>query len=220
VDSATFNPKHRDRGDDRDFVIGYVGRLSTEKKVRSFAALAEAVKSAGYNHVKFVFVGHGGEEQWLRRHIPEAELTGVLRGAALSRAYANMDLFAFYSETDTFGNVVLEALASGVPAVVTDKGGPKFIVEHERCGFVCSSDEQFTASVLRLISSSSLHRTMRVAARQRSERASWDAVFASVFEAYRRELPQLEEAGIPGRFLRPLASAMPSARMPLTQELD
>ena len=139
VDLALFNPTHRDRGADGQFVIGYVGRLSTEKKVRSFAELSRAVKAAGYNHVKFVFVGQGGEEPWLRQHIPDAEMTGVLRGPALSRAYANMDLFAFFSETDTFGNVVLEALASGVPAVVTDKGGPKFIVEHERNGFVCSS---------------------------------------------------------------------------------
>ncbi len=66
---------------DGQFVIGYVGRLSTEKKVRSFAELSRAVKAAGYNHVKFVFVGHGVEEPWLRQHIPDAEMTGVLRGA-------------------------------------------------------------------------------------------------------------------------------------------
>ncbi len=141
MDATMFSPTHRDRGEDGQFVIGYVGRLSTEKKVRSFAALSHAVKAAGYDHVKFVFVGHGSEEQWLRQHVPDAEMTGVLRGPALSRAYANMDAFAFYSETDTFGNVVLEALASGVPAVVTDKGGPKFIVEHQRSGFICPNDE-------------------------------------------------------------------------------
>jgi glycosyltransferase involved in cell wall biosynthesis len=200
VDLAMFSPTFRDRGKGGEFVIGYVGRLSTEKKVRSFAELSRAVKNAGYKHVKFVFVGHGSEEQWLRQHIPEAEMTGVLRGPALSRAYANMDLFAFYSETDTFGNVVLEALASGVPAVVTDKGGPKFIVEHERCGFICPSNEEFTASVLRLIGSNSLRRDMGVAARLRARRASWDSVFASVYEAYRRELPQTGEAARPGRF--------------------
>ena len=156
VDLAMFNPAHRSRGNDGQFVIGYVGRLSTEKNVRSFAGLAKAVQAAGYDHVKFVFVGHGAEQEWLSKNIPNAEMTGVLRGEPLSRAYANMDLFAFYSETDTFGNVVLEALASGVPAVVTDKGGPKFIVDHERCGFVCSSEEEFNASALRLIASPSL----------------------------------------------------------------
>jgi glycosyltransferase involved in cell wall biosynthesis len=209
VDLDLFNPAHRSRGNDGQFVIGYVGRLSTEKKVRSLAGLAKAVKAAGYDHVKFVFVGHGAEEEWLSKNIPNVEMTGVLRGAALGRAYANMDLFAFYSETDTFGNVVLEALASGVPAVVTDKGGPKFIVDHERCGFVCSTDDEFNASVLRLIGSSSLQCDMAIAARQRAQRASWDEVFDSVYDAYRRHLPNPEETVNPRRFHGKLGSATP-----------
>ncbi len=220
VDLTMFSPTRRDRAEDGQFVIGYVGRLSTEKKVRSFAALARAVKDAGYDNVKFVFVGQGGEEEWLRQHIPAAEFTGVLRGPALSRAYANMNLFAFFSETDTFGNVVLEALASGVPAVVSNKGGPKFIVEHERCGFVCSSDEEFTASVLRLIASTSLRRDMAVAARQRAERASWDAVFAEVYETYRRELPQMREDAQPARFRKKLAATDSGFLQPRPQNLD
>ncbi len=220
VDLAMFNPSLRDRCDDGQFVIGYVGRLSTEKRVRSFAALSQAVKAAGHNHVKFVFVGHGGEEQWLRQHISDAEMTGVLRGSALGRAYANMDLFAFYSETDTFGNVVLEALASGVPAVVTDKGGPKFIVEHERSGLVSASDEDFTASVLRLIGSKALHRDMTIAARLRAERASWDSVFGSVYAAYASELAKQDKVINPVRLPRRLASGLPRFLQPGTQKLD
>ncbi|MDR3763213.1 MAG: glycosyltransferase [Acidobacteriota bacterium] len=202
VDLEMFSPAHRDRQKDGRFVIGYAGRLSTEKKVRSFAALAQTVRAAGLNKVKFVFVGHGQEETWLRQHVPGAEFTGVLRGQALARAYANMDLFAFFSETDTFGNVVLEALASGVPAVVTDKGGPKFIVEHQRCGFVCADDFEFFAAVLRLATDSALHGQCAVAARERAQRASWDAVFASVYDAYRRELPRPGEVSKPSRFRR------------------
>jgi glycosyltransferase involved in cell wall biosynthesis len=220
VDLSQFSAVHRDRGEDGQFVIGYVGRLSTEKKVRSFAKLSHAVRAAGYNHVKFVFVGHGKEEQWLRQHIPDAEMTDVLRGIDLGRAYANMDLFAFYSETDTFGNVVLEALASGVPAVVTNKGGPKFIVDHGRSGFICSSDEEFTAAVLRLISSSSLQRDMAAAGRQRAQRASWDSVFASVYETYRRELPGLSEDMRIVRFPERMTSISPRLLLPRPQKLD
>jgi glycosyltransferase involved in cell wall biosynthesis len=222
VDLAMFSPIHRDRDRDRDgrFVIGYVGRLSTEKNVRNFAALAQTARAAGYDNVKFVFVGQGGEEQWLRQHVAGAEFTGVLRGEALSRAYANMDLFAFYSETDTFGNVVLEALASGVPAVVTDKGGPKFIVEHNRSGYVCSSDAEFAASVLRIAGSDSLQRDMAVASRLRAERASWDAVFHSVYETYCRELPQPGDAVGPSRFLHKLAFTAPRSLPFRAQKLD
>lgn len=217
VDLTLFTPTHRERRNDGQFVIGYVGRFSTEKKVRSFAALADAIKAAGYTHVKFVFVGQGGEETWLRQHVPGAKFAGVLRGPALSRAYANMDLFAFYSETDTFGNVVLEALASGVPTVVTDKGGPKFIVEDNRSGFICSTDAEFTAAVLRLVASNSLQRDMSIAARLRAERASWDAVFATVYEAYNRELPQCSEVAI----LSPFPCAIAPRSLPSRpQKLD
>ena len=187
IDLDCFGPEKRTRKDDGEFVIGYVGRLSTEKKIRSFAPLAQALSKAGHQHVRFVFVGHGSEELWLKENIPGARLTGVLKGEALSRAYADLDLFVFFSETDTFGNVVLEALASGVPAVVSDQGGPKFIVKDD-CGIVCATDEEFLRAVLLLIEDRSLRRSMSLAARKRAELASWDAVFDSVYAAYGCEL--------------------------------
>ncbi len=221
VDLSGFHPSHRDRTDDGQFVIGYVGRLSTEKRVRCFAQLSHSCRAAGHNNVRFVFVGHGNEEPWLREHVEGAEFTGVLRGPALSRAYANMDLFAFFSETDTFGNVVLEAMASGVPAVVTDKGGPKFIVgqnvDNARCGYVCADDAEFTTAVLRLIQDPALRTTCSVAARQRAERASWDAVFNSVYETYARELPQPGRAAQPSRFRHLLTALRP--RVPFRRPL-
>ena len=82
------------------------------------------------------------EEAWLRERLPRAEFTGVLHGEALAEAYANMDLFVFPSHTDTFGNVVLEALASGVPAIVTPNGGPCTIVRDGDSGRVVE-DEGF-----------------------------------------------------------------------------
>jgi glycosyltransferase involved in cell wall biosynthesis len=187
IDLDLFGPQKRTRKEDGEFVIGYVGRLSTEKMIRSFAPLAQALSKAGHRHVRFVFVGHGSEEKWLEENIPGVRLTGVLKGEALSRAYADLDLFIFFSDTDTFGNAVLEALASGVPAVVSDKGGPKFIVK-EGCGIVCASDDEFLRAALRLIEDQSLLRAMSLAARRRAELASWDAVFDAVYCAYGCEL--------------------------------
>ena len=110
--------------------------------------------------------------------------TGVLRGEALARAYANMDVFVFPSKTDTYGNVVLEALASGVPAVVTDGGGPRFIVRPGETGFVARNLEEFCASIQNLAMRPAQRESMRAAARTQAMTASWDAVFESVYAGY------------------------------------
>ncbi len=119
-----------------------------------------------------------------KHEFDHADFLGVLRGEALAAAYANMDLFAFPSRTDTFGNVVLEALASGVPAVVTDAGGPKFIVDHGASGFVAATGDAFIERVAELIGNPGLHRAMALNARRLAAEASWDRVFRKVYEAY------------------------------------
>jgi glycosyltransferase involved in cell wall biosynthesis len=146
--------------------------------------LGQTLTTLGRENFEFMIVGEGSEEAWLRRHIPNAIFTGVLRGERLAEAFANMDLFAFPSRTDTFGNVILEALASGVPAVVTDSGGPKFLVESGVTGHVASSDWDFISFVNSLMENSALHRRMREASRQYALRQSWDSVFEAVFKAY------------------------------------
>lgn len=188
VDTVTFSPQHRDRAEGDDQVIlGFVGRLSIEKNVTLLATIQEQLLSRGITNFRFLIIGHGSEEGWLREHLPNAEFTGVLRGADLSRAYANMDLFVFPSHTDTFGNVVLEALASGVPAIVTPDGGPRYIVRDGITGAI-ATDEEFSAAIARALIDKSLHATMRVAAREYALTASWDTVFDGVYAAYAKVL--------------------------------
>jgi glycosyltransferase involved in cell wall biosynthesis len=115
-------------------------------------------------------------------------MAGVLKGRDLSRAYANFDIFAFPSQTDTFGNVVLEALASGVPAVVTSGGGPKFIVQDSKTGFVASDEKTFSAALVRLATDGGLRTHMSSAAREAACHNSWDSVFDSVYETYEDQL--------------------------------
>jgi phosphatidylinositol alpha 1,6-mannosyltransferase len=183
VDTALFSPARRtDRSD--SFRLGYVGRLTAEKNVRFLAELYAGLKTLGRNQVEVVIVGEGREESWLKDHLPDAVLTGVLRGEALADTYAGMDLFVFPSQTDTFGNVVLEALASGVPAVVTSHGGPKFLVEQGVTGFVAQDDWDFVTAVNQIICDPALHARMRQAARAAALRRSWGAVFEDVFRAY------------------------------------
>ena len=199
VDTHLFSPSRRNRVTGA-FRIGYVGRLTVEKNVRFLADLANTLITLGRRNFEIVIVGQGAEDSWLRRHVPNVILTGVLRGEALAEVYANMDIFAFPSNTDTFANVVLEALASGVPAVVTSMGGPKFLVESGETGYVTHSDWEFIRSVNGLMTNPELHRKMCVAARRHAMRFSWDAIFEGVMQAYQH----CREIGLSWRNTQPL----------------
>jgi len=184
VDAELFHPaKRRREENDRDHVLGFVGRLSIEKNVTLLARVQEELEAMGHKSFRFLIVGHGGEEGWLRERMPRAEITGVLKGEELSRAYANMDLFVFPSHTDTFGNVVLEALASGVPAIVTPDGGPPTIVRDGVTGRTVDDDD-FAAAVAGVLGDPVTHAEMRVKAREFALTMSWDSVFEGVYAAY------------------------------------
>ena len=183
IDTNLFTPARRTRKDG-GVVLGYVGRLMPEKRVRFLAELERFLVRAGVRDFRFLIVGSGSEHPWLERAVERAEFTGVLTGEALATAYASMDVFVFPSETDTFGNVVQEALASGVPAVVSDKGGPRFVVADGADGFVAGGDGEFCAAVERLARDASLRRVMAEAAVAEMALRSWDRVFEEVYDGY------------------------------------
>src|SRR5580704_18838802 len=183
VDTTLFSPTKRD-ADAATFRFGYVGRLSSEKNLRLLPAIERALIAAGQTRFQFLIVGAGSERRWLEQQMTHAEFTGVLRGESLARAYANIDLLVFPSHTDTFGNVVQEALASGTPALVTRGGGPKFIVRQGVSGFIASDDRGFIEAAQTAIADRARHRRMRVAARRQALGACWDRVFDQVADAY------------------------------------
>jgi phosphatidylinositol alpha 1,6-mannosyltransferase len=192
VDADLFHPAKRTRPlDDPIRILGFVGRLSVEKNIGLLVEIEKNLvqnQEKIQNQEKFMIVGHGGDEAWLRDHLRGADFTGVLRGEELSRAYANMDLFVFPSHTDTFGNVVLEAMASGVPAVVTPDGGPRTIVRDGETGRIVP-DDQFVAAITEILADPVRHAAMRQAARAYALTASWDSVFEGVYTAYERLAP-------------------------------
>jgi phosphatidylinositol alpha 1,6-mannosyltransferase len=196
VDTELFSPSRRTRReDDRSFVLGYVGRLSIEKNVALLIQVERELAAMGLDGIRFVIVGHGSEEAALRAALARADFAGVLRGMELAQAYADMDVLVFPSHTDTFGNVVLEALASGVPAIVTGDGGPKYIVRDGETGFV-GGDEGFSAAIATLERDRPLLRSMRSNARQDALGCSWDSVFERVYAGYLTALP-------PAQFVAP-----------------
>ncbi|HUO32959.1 MAG TPA: glycosyltransferase [Bryobacteraceae bacterium] len=188
VDTDLFRPSRRSRHDST-LVLGYVGRLMPEKNLRLLVRLDAALRAAGVEDFQFQFTGSGSEREWLARNLPRARFTGVLSGETLARAYADLDIFVFPSRTDTFGNVVQEALASGVPAVVTDAGGPRFIVRDGITGYVAQSEDQFCERAIELARDTELRQRMGDEARRQVESSSWDRVFEEVYASYDRSRP-------------------------------
>lgn len=184
VDTILYDPAKRPPEDSASLIIGYVGRLSPEKRVRFLADVERALVSAGRQDYRFLIVGAGTEREWLQQNLRQVEFAGVLHGEDLARAYARMDVFAFPSETDTYGNVIQEAQASGVPSVVTAQGGPKFLVQDGITGYVAADDHAFLKHILHLYDDRDALSRMKLAARAQAMSLSWDRVFDSVYDAY------------------------------------
>jgi glycosyltransferase involved in cell wall biosynthesis len=184
VDTELFSPAKR-TANDGIFRLGFVGRLRAEKNVRMLAELEKRLLAAGKTNFHFLIVGEGNERGFLGENMQTAELPGFLEGEALSEAYANMDVFIFPSDTDAFGNVVQEANASGVPCIVTDQGGPKFIVQKNETGFVAKDLDEFVKYAIELIDDPEKLARMKKMSLDFALTRSWDSVFETVYETYR-----------------------------------
>ena len=185
VDTELFSPSKRTTTDGV-FRFGFVGRLRAEKNVRLLAELEKRLLAAGKSNFHFLIVGEGSERAFLNENMSTAELPGFLEGADLSEAYANMDVFIFPSDTDAYGNVVQEANASAVPCIVTDQGGPKFIVQEGETGFVAKNIDDFVKYSIELIDNPEKLDRMKKASLEFAMTRSWDSVFENVYETYRK----------------------------------
>lgn len=184
IDCELFHPSRRS-APQKPLRLGYVGRVTPEKRVRFLVDIEHALLSAGHRDFQMVVVGDGDERPWLERNLHQGVFTGVLRDHALAEAYANMDLFIFPSRTDTFGNVIQEAAASGVAAVVTAEGGPMQLVVNGVTGFIAQDDREFVQTVLECANDPERLRTMGQAARENVHGRSWDSAFETTYSAYR-----------------------------------
>jgi phosphatidylinositol alpha 1,6-mannosyltransferase len=194
VDTVLFHPARRTRNDG-DLVLGFTGRLRPEKNLRCLVEVERALIAAGHSNCRFVFCGEGSERNWLAANLQRAEFRGVVRGEALAREYANFDLFLFPSRTDTYGNAVQEAMASGVPPVVTASGGAQYLVDDGETGLVAGGGKAFINAVLQLAESPNWREAMAEAARAAAMKRSWDEVFTGVWDGYLRVLRTPPDAG-------------------------
>jgi phosphatidylinositol alpha 1,6-mannosyltransferase len=180
VDTTRFSPAWRKRAGG-SLSIGYVGRLTPEKNLRWFRELERRLLAVGQRDFRIVLVGDGSEREWLRKNLEFGDLPGVLRGDSLAAAFADLDIFVFPSRTDTFGLVILEAMASGVPVVLTPETGARVQVQNGVTGVLT---EDLAEGVLQLMQDAPSRCRMGAEARRFASSRDWTHVFEDLYRAY------------------------------------
>ena len=206
VDSTLFRPDRPGRLDARralgwspeDVVITYVSRIAPEKNVE-YLAEALAIVSSQRPDVRILFVGDGPTRPILEKRLgPAARFVGYRKGDDLADHYSASDIFAFSSLSETFGNVVLEAMATGLPVVALRAGGVGEIVQSGTTGILVQPSEppeRFATALLSLVDDPANRRAMGEAARNYALSQSWDAIMGSLRHRYQAVVE--EQAGRP-----------------------
>jgi phosphatidylinositol alpha 1,6-mannosyltransferase len=194
IDTTRFDPAKRSSawrtqhgiGED-ELVILHVSRLVREKRLDTLTA---ALSRLTVPH-RVVIVGEGPDRAYAQAQLPHALFTGFVGGDELAAAYASSDIFVFPSDSESFGNVTLEAMASGLPCVCADATGSRSLVVAGETGFLAPADDAdaFARHITLLAQDGALRRRMGAAARARSLGFSWDETLARMLGYYRALLP-------------------------------
>jgi glycosyltransferase involved in cell wall biosynthesis len=206
VDPDQFRPDRRSpilrarwRVSDRRPAILYVGRLSREKGLQTLPAVLQELRATGVPH-RLIVAGDGPLRPWLAQHCPEAVFTGWLGREDVAEAFASADVFLFPSRTDTAGNVILEAQASGLPVVVSDAGGPRENMVDGVTGVVCHGDDprRWAFAVGDLLREHAARQTLGRAAMHYAASRRWETALTPVYDVYRHAIQDGDrrEAGV------------------------
>ncbi|MDQ0231151.1 glycosyltransferase family 4 protein [Metabacillus malikii] len=201
VDCSLFHPnydKHTTREKfqlQRKFTLTYVGRLAPEKDIETLMKLARQLPEPYNSQIEWVIVGDGPSKEEMMKNAP-ANMTfaGYLNGKQLAEMYSYSDLFIFPSPTETFGNVVLEALAAGTPVVCANSGGVKNIIKHDVTGILCEPKnvDQFKQAIIQLLSNEEQRVNMGKEARSYALTQSWDHILEGLLKEYVDTVREME----------------------------
>ncbi len=201
VDTALFRPGQRsealratwlkDRTDAANkTILLYVGRVSWEKNLH---LLVQAYREMDHSRCHLVIVGHGPAYTEIQHELSgvPTTFTGYLSGEALAQAYASADVFAFPSYTETFGQVVLEAMASGLPVVGLHAEGVRDLVQHEHTGLLIDTTDDLDRQVVayrtymqRLVEQQEMRQCMGQVALVEAQRRSWHEAMECLVRGY------------------------------------
>ncbi|NPV91841.1 MAG: glycosyltransferase family 1 protein [Firmicutes bacterium] len=193
IDTDRFSPVWRDRGVLEKYgiaestVLLYVGRVAPEKDLDLLLDAMELLNRSGVD-CRLLVVGDGPSRKKLEaRNVDNVVFAGYLTGEELLTVFASADIFAFPSRTETFGNVVLEAMSSGLPVAAVYGGGVRDHLLHLQNGIACEpGDCRAMADALqRLVEDPGLRETLGRNAREYALTKSWNRVFDELFESYR-----------------------------------
>jgi len=210
VELDRFDPEHRDEAwreahgfAPDEVVIAFVSRLVIEKGLDVFTDVVTGLQAQGLP-ARALVVGEGPAGEATRERLPRGGFTGHLGGHELAVAYASADVFLFPSETETFGNVTLEAMASGLPVVAADAAGSQMLVDDGETGFLCPPRDSpaFMEATGRLVQDAALRARMGAAARKAARAYAWPTVLDRIVGYYGEvlgDVPDGTRAGATGR---------------------
>ncbi|KKI88855.1 glycosyl transferase [Bacillus sp. SA1-12] len=193
VDCSLFHPRYSKKqireeyGIKEKFIFSYVGRLAPEKDIETLMTISLQLPDEVKNQVHWLIVGDGpSKEEMVKRAPVNMTFAGYLSGENLAKIYASSDLFIFPSPTETFGNVVLEALAAGTPVIAANSGGVKNIIKHEATGYLCDpkNADQFIQAIIHLLNHHALRLKMGDAARSYALSQTWEQIFDGLIKEY------------------------------------
>lgn len=196
IDGEKFSPRHRSdeliqswKADDKIKLL-FVSRLVHYKETDMLIRLSHILKEG----VVLIITGDGPEKEKMQRECNQEKtiFTGKLVDEQLSRVYASADIFVFPSLTDTFGNVVLEAMASGLPVIAADEGGPKNIVENGVNGYLVEpkKEEKFNDRINELVENPRLYNELKENALKFARHLNWDSIVGQLISKYRDLIPK------------------------------
>jgi len=190
IDTARFTPDKRSTAWRAQHGIGagevvvlHVSRLVREKRLDTLTAALNRVRVPH----RVLVVGDGPDRSFAEQELPQAIFTGFLEGEALATAYAAADIFVFPSDSESFGNVTLEAMASGLPCVCADATGSRSLVTPGETGFLAPADDadSFAQAITALAQDTALRQRLGQAARLRAQGFSWEETLARMLGYYR-----------------------------------